>query len=71
MNIAICLTIIKLTSGQNQKKAKHKLNLLTKKSKRKYFANIAKTESNQITKLFWNSIKPFTRNKDGNRNFQS
>ena len=38
-------------------------NSLTKKTKRKYFANIAKAESNQTSKLFWNSVKSFITNQ--------
>ena len=37
-----------------------------KKSKKRYFENIAKTEKNQTGKSFWNSVKPFIRNKGGN-----
>ena len=38
-------------------------NSLTKKTKRKYFANIAKAESNHTSKLFWNSVKSFITNQ--------
>ena len=45
------------------KKVKNKFNSLTGRTKRNYFANIVKAESNQTSKSFWNSVKLFIINK--------
>ena len=46
------------------KKGKGKCNnSLPRKTKRKYFANVGKTESSQTSRLFWNLVKHFITKK--------
>ena len=39
-------------------------NSLTRKTKRKCLVNIAKAESNETNKLFWNSVNTFIPNEN-------
>ena len=45
------------------KKVKNKCNTLTRKTKKIYFEYIAKNKNFATNKTFWNTVRPFIRNK--------
>ena len=45
------------------KKVKNKCNTLARKTKKRYFEYISKTNNFATSKTFWNTVRPFITNK--------